>query len=378
MKVLYVSKALVVAAYRAKLRELARYVDVTAVAPERWRGREVEPDQARDERVEFRPVLLPGWNSLHVYPRLGSLLDRERPELVHVDEEPFSLAALQLVELSRGRRIPAVFFAWENRDKWLPVPLAAVRRRVFRHTAGAIAGTPAAAAMLERHGYAGPLAVIPQFGVDPEAFAPDPVARERVRRDPGIGPHDLCVGFAGRLVPEKGAGDLIHAIAGLPELQVLLLGDGPERSRLEALVLAAGATERVRFVGHVPSTDMPEWLRAIDVLALPSRTTARWAEQFGRVLVEAMACGIPVVASRSGEIPHVLGDAGVLVPEGDPAALRQALAALAADPSRRARLGACGRARVLEHFTHARIARETAGFYESLLAGSAVGPGARP
>ncbi len=371
MKVLYVSKALVVAAYRAKLRELARYVEVAAVAPRRWNGHPVEPALARDEPVELRPVLLPGRNSLHVYPRLGALLDRERPALVHVDEEPFSLAALQLVELSRRRHLPAVFFAWENRDKWIPAPLAATRRRVFRRAAGAIAGTPAAGAMLAKHGYAGPLAVIPQFGVDPDAFAPDAVQRERVRRELGLGPHDVCVGFAGRLVPEKGAGDLINAIAELPDARVLLLGDGPERARLEALALAAGAADRVWFAGHVPSTAMPDWLRALDILALPSRASARWAEQFGRVMVEAMACAIPVVASRSGEIPHVLGDAGVLVPEADPVALRQALAALATDPSRRFELGARGRSRVLDHFTHGRIARQTVEFYESVVAGGA-------
>lgn len=369
MKVLYVSKALVVAAYRAKLRELARYVEVTAVAPERWNGHPVEPAEPRDAPVQLRPVLLPGRNSLHVYPRLGALLDRERPGLVHVDEEPFSLAALQLVELSRRRGLPAVFFAWENRDKWIPAPLAAARRRVFRRAAGAIAGTPAAAAILAQHGYAGPLAVIPQFGVDPESFAPDAVQRERVRRELGIRPRDVCVGFAGRLVPEKGADDLINAVAELPGVRVLLLGDGPERSRLEALALAAEATNRVWFVGHVPSTAMPDWLRALDILALPSRATPRWSEQFGRVMVEAMACGVPVVASRSGEIPHVLGDAGVLVPEGDPAGLRQALAALAADPTRRFELGARGRSRALDHFTHGRIARQTVAFYETVLAG---------
>jgi glycosyltransferase involved in cell wall biosynthesis len=371
VKVLYVSKALVVAAYRAKLRELRRLVDVSAVVPNRWGGTAVEPGAADDDVVQLRPVLLPGWNSLHVYPRLGDVLDRERPQLVHVDEEPFSLAALQLVELARRRRIPAVFFAWENVDKWLPAPLLVTRRRVLHRAAGAIAGTPAAAEMIRRHGYAGPLAVIPQFGVDPEAYSPDEADRELTRGALGIAPRDFCAGFAGRLVPEKGVDVLVDAVGALPWARLLILGDGPHRDRLEARALLVGAGERTTFAGPVPSTEMPHWLRALDVLVLPSRSTPRWSEQFGRVLVEAMACGVPVIASRSGEIPHVVGDAGILVPEDDPPALRAALTELAADPERRARLAARGRERVLRSFTHAHIARGTASFYESLVGASA-------
>ena len=370
MRVLYVSKALVVAAYRAKLRELRRLVDVSAVVPSRWGDAGVEPVDGDDD-VQLRPVLLSGWNSLHVYPRLGRVLDRERPQLVHVDEEPFSLAALQLVELSRRRRIPAVFFAWENVDKWLPVPLLLTRRRVLSRAAGAIAGTPAAAEMIRRHGYAGPLAVIPQFGVDPEVFSPDDEDRALTRAALAIEPGEFCAGFAGRLVPEKGVDVLIDAVGAIPAMRLLVLGDGPHRDRLEARTVLVGAGARSTFAGPIPSTEMPHWLRAMDVLVLPSRSTPRWSEQFGRVLVEAMACGVPVVASSSGEIPHVLGDAGVLVPENDPTALRAALAALADDPAWRARLAVRGRERVLQCFTHAHIARATASFYESLVGGPA-------
>jgi glycosyltransferase involved in cell wall biosynthesis len=116
---------------------------------------------------------------------------------------------------------------------------------------------------------------------------------------------------------------------------------------------------------------MPAWLAALDALALPSLATRGWAEQFGRVLVEAMACGVPVVASRSGEIPHVVGDAGVLVEEGDAGALRAALADLAADEVARRRLACAGRARVLQHFTQAGIASRTLDFYREILAGKA-------
>jgi glycosyltransferase involved in cell wall biosynthesis len=372
MKVLYLSKALVVAEYRTKLGALARGAEVVAVVPERWGATRVEEPGPGDGGIRFRRPIFHGHNHFHLYPDLGALLDRERPDLVHIDEEPYSAVTLQAARLCRRRAIPSLFFAWQNLDKRLPPPFGALRRRVFGAVAGGIAGTPAAARVLRDSGYLGPLAVVPQFGVDAERFRPDPAARRRARAATGISDDRFLVGFAGRLVPEKGAHLLVRALADLPSAHLLIAGDGPERDRLAALARDLDAEDRVRFCGRIPSTEMPAWLAALDALALPSLATRGWAEQFGRVLVEAMACGVPVVASRSGEIPHVVGDAGVLVEEGDAGALRAALADLAADEVARRRLACAGRARVLQHFTQAGIASRTLDFYREILAGKAL------
>lgn len=371
MKVLYVSKALAVAAYRAKLDALAAEVELRAVVPERWGREPVERDGPGGGHAAYLPAVFHGHNHLHLYRGIAALLERERPDLVHVDEEPYSLVTLQIAHLCRRRGVPSLFFAWQNLSKRLPPPFGLVRSRVFAAARGGIAGTLAAARVLRQAGFGGPLAVIPQFGVDPVRFAPDAAARERARRSLGVAPDELLVGFGGRLVPEKGADLLVRAVASLPGARLALIGDGPERPRLEALARGLGTDGRVSVLGHVASTDMPDRLRALDVLALPSRTTPRWAEQFGRILIEAMACGVAVVGARSGEIPHVIGDAGVLVPEGDADALRRALLALRDDPASRARLAARGRARVLERFTHARIVADTVRFYHALLSGAA-------
>ncbi|HSR43174.1 MAG TPA: glycosyltransferase, partial [Longimicrobiales bacterium] len=146
MKVLYVSKASRVAAHREKLRVMAERVDVTLVTPERWGGTPWEPAPF-DRTLEIRrlPALLHGHNHLHAYRGLGRLLEAGDVDLVHVDEEPYSLATLQAVRKARGRAVPAVFFAWQNIDKDLPPPFTALRRRVYRRAAGGIAGTEAAA-----------------------------------------------------------------------------------------------------------------------------------------------------------------------------------------------------------------------------------------
>src|SRR5207244_1025724 len=134
---------------------------------------------------------------------------------------------------------------------------------------------------------------------------------------------------------------------------------------LEARV-SAWPRDKARCVGAVTDTDVPEYLAALDALVLPSRTTATWAEQFGHVLIEAMAAGVPVVGSSSGAIPDVVGDAGIIVPEGDAAALRRALGTLLADPALRARLSERGQDRVQAHYAHAVVARELAALYRRL------------
>ena len=147
------------------------------------------------------------------------------------------------------------------------------------------------------------------------------------------------------------------------------MGGGPERDRLHAMAREAGIAERVEFADQVQSTEMPAFYRRFDVLALPSRTRPNWKEQFGRALVEAMASGVPVIGSNSGAIPDVIGEAGLIFPEGDAQALAHHLAALLADAGLRATLGEKGRQRALACFTHERIAAATVEVYRQVAAG---------
>jgi glycosyltransferase involved in cell wall biosynthesis len=204
--------------------------------------------------------------------------------------------------------------------------------------------------------------VIPQFGVDPELYRP---AVDEDRRDA----RSLRVGFAGRLIAAKGADLVIRALARLAEVdwRLDIVGEGPEQSRLDALARSLGMRDRVVFTPWLGSAAMPGFYRGLDVLVLPSRGTPAWIEQFGRVLTEAMACGVACVGSDSGEIPQVLGEAGLVFPEDDAAALGAALARLAADPALRAELGVAGRARVLERFSMAKVAAETVAVYRAVV-----------
>jgi glycosyltransferase involved in cell wall biosynthesis len=177
------------------------------------------------------------------------------------------------------------------------------------------------------------------------------------------------IGFVGRLVAAKGLFVLLEALAGLDgawELRVV--GTGEARAEAEALAARLGIAQRIIFLGQQPSTAMPAIVRRFDVLVGPSLTTPRWKEQFGRMLVEAMACGVPVIGSTSGEIPNVIGDAGLVVPEGDRVALRAAIARLRDDQVERRILAEHGRARVVALFTQEAVARRTYAVYQEMLA----------
>lgn len=366
MRVVMISKACIVGAYQRKLEELAALPEMvlTVLAPPNWRDSRGEQ---RLERVFTRgyelretPIALNGHFHLHFYPRLAAEVRGLRPDLLHIDEEPYNLATRQGLGLARALDIPALFFTWQNLRRRYPPPFAWFERFVFRHAALALAGNHAAAGVLRAKGFAGPVQVIPQFGVDPDLFALPPApAAER----------PFTIGYAGGFVPEKGVDTLLHACARLPGAwRLRLAGSGDEQPALARLAEALGIAARLEWLTKIPSTAMPLFYHSLDALVLPSRTRPNWMEQFGRVLVEAMACGVPVIGSDSGEIPHVIGDAGLVFAEGEAAALAAHLQALAADAGLHAALRRRGRERVLTQFTQAQVARETYAVYRSLLA----------
>jgi glycosyltransferase involved in cell wall biosynthesis len=186
--------------------------------------------------------------------------------------------------------------------------------------------------------------------VDPDLFFPS--------ASPPSGPP--VIGFLARLVEEKGIYVVLDALGGLPgDWRLHVIGKGPLEAAARSRADRLGIGERITWEPGVASVEIPERMRSFTLLVQPSLTRGHWKEQFGRALMEAMACGVPVIGSNSGEIPRVVDDAGAIVPEGDPSALREAIAGILADGELRRDLARRGRQRVLDCYTHARIAEQT-------------------
>ncbi len=367
MRVALVSKALIVGAYQRKAEEIARLgVELTVLAPPLWRDRRgaqfMEPTHTVGYELRVIPIRLAGNFHLHFFPTLGRELARIRPHVLHMDEEPYNLATWLALRAGAKLGIRGTFFTWQNLQRRYPPPFRQMERANYRAASIAIAGNQEAAVVLRRKGYGGEIAVIPQFGVDPHIYSPTDLG---VSLPKSAG---LRIGYVGGLLPEKGVDLLIKACAGLTgDWRLTIVGEGEIETQLRQTSDKLGVAGQVTFKGRVKSGDMPQVYRQLDVLALPSRTLPTWKEQFGRVLIEAMACGAVAVGSDSGEIPHVIGDAGVIFPEGDVDALRAALQRLADCPDERGRLASAGRQRVLDRFTMGQIACETVVVYQRLM-----------
>jgi len=374
LRVLMLSKACIVGMYQRKLEEIARLgIDLTVVVPPSWRDERGETPLERAYTEGYRLVVNPiRFNShyhLHYYPGLKRWFD-PAPDIVHIDEEPYNLATWQALHLARQAGAKALFFSWQNIRRTYPLPFRLGEWWVLHHVDHAIVGTESAAAVWRAKGYEGPLSVIPQFGVDTDLFRPPtrPIAG-RMR----------TLGYVGRLVPEKGIDLLLEAAAALKDDGLLnwrldIVGGGPERPILERQCERLGLCDHVTFLGQLPSVQMPAFYRQLDILLVPSLTRPNWKEQFGRVLIEAMACGTVPVGSDSGAIPDVIGDAGLIVPEGDVTALANAVRRLLMDDDLRQELAQKGRARVLENYTQAQIAARTVAVYREMLGEPAHAP----
>jgi sugar transferase (PEP-CTERM/EpsH1 system associated) len=203
--------------------------------------------------------------------------------------------------------------------------------------------------------------VIPN-GIDPERFRHLPDKRV-ARAGLGLPAGGALIGTVARLHPVKNLPVLLEAVAMLPEVSLVVVGDGPERTRLVRLAVELGLQQRVQFVGQ--QRDVLPWLAACDLFALPSES-----EGLSMAILEAMAAALPVVATRVGGTPELVMDqvTGRLVPSGDPRPLAQAIGSLVGDPGLRHKMGRAGAERVAAVFSLDRMVGDTVCLYNRLLA----------
>ncbi len=391
MKILVASHTYIVDLNCEKLRSLTHIrpdVEVTVVVPKRWnpggvQNRKIETQPKEEGRFRVVPVSNFSQNNqglLSFGAEIIPLLRQFRPDVIQVEQGSKSIGYAELITLNRilGLKAKNIFFTWWNLPYEVKFPLSLLEHYNLRHTDGLVVGNQDGADILRDHGYQGPACVMPQLGVDERLFRP--AAQPDLAAEQGIAPEEFVIGFVGRFVEEKGLLTLFEALSKLSKTpsnrawKLLLLGRGPLKEQLQTLAANSGIGDRIIWIESVPHDDVPRYINLMDTLLLPSETTYQfktlsavgWKEQFGHVLIEAMACKVPVIGSDSGEIPHVIKTDGLVFPEGDAAALAEKIDLLIQQPAQQQALAEKGYRRAMDEYTNTALAKRLLDFYETL------------
>jgi len=375
MRVLIIDKTGGLETARERFVQLARYSDVElhVLAPRHWMEHGLPVDAAQVQPAGYTlHTGRVGWKGYYArgfyVTGLLRAFARSRPDIVHLLEEPWSFFAWQAVWAARllAPRSKLIFYTWENiyRDFNYPSRISFLQRRIdrrlHRRSAAAMCATEQARSVLELKGFQGTIEVIP-YGVD------TPFLAERIEPalPPGGGPFRL--GYVGRFLKMKGLDILIESLSRVGDCELVLIGAGDWEEPMRAMIAKKGLEKRVRILSPLPRDKVPSYLASLDALVLPSRTTEGWMEQLGRVMLEAMAVGVPVIGSESGAIPEVLGEAGLLYPEDTAYALAKCVESLRDDPALRAELIRRGKQRIAERYNWRRFADDTYQLYQNIL-----------
>ncbi|MGH8011179.1 MAG: glycosyltransferase family 4 protein [Candidatus Binataceae bacterium] len=371
-RLLTIAHSYVVALNRRLAHELARIGEgdweVTAVAPSFFHGDlgPIRLERRASDACHLEPMRALMTRRIHMFvygARLRALL-RQSWDLVHCWEEPYILAGGQIAWWT-PRRTPYVFWTGQTLLKNYPPPFSMIERYCVERCSGWIARGELGADAMLRRGYAcRPHRVLP-LGVDTSIFCPDAGARNKVRERLGWTDAAPVVGFVGRFVEEKGLALLMRVLdRARSSWRALFIGGGPMEPNIRAW--AAPYNDRVRIV-KLTHDEVPRYLNAVDLLCAPSQTTARWREIFGRMLIEAFACGVAVIASDSGEIPNVMRDAGIIVGEQDEDGWVRELERMLEDSRARAEIARRGLERAHAVYAWPVVARRHLEFFGELL-----------
>ncbi|HAC64759.1 MAG TPA: glycosyltransferase family 4 protein [Cyanothece sp. UBA12306] len=388
MKILVASHTYIVNLNCLKFRTLANLepnLEVTIIVPKKWK-----PGGIQNQIIETRPSIEGNFRVIPISnfsqnnqglltfgTDIISVLKTFKPQIIQVEQGVKSLAYAQLITLNRllGLKAKNLFFTWWNLPYKSKFPISWLESYNLKHTDGLIAGNQDAADILREHGYTNLAKVMPQLGVDESLFAP--FDRLKLAEKLGIQSNDFVIGYVGRFVAEKGLVTLIKSVINLPSKswKLVLLGRGELKEKIIIEAKKIGIENRILIIESVSHDQVPNYINLMNVLVLPSETTYQfktltavgWKEQFGHVLIEAMACKIPVIGSDSGEIPHVIGDSGLIFPEGDFQALNKRLEQIMNSPQLAKDLAEKGYQRVLEKYTNKALAKQLLDFYKQLI-----------
>lgn len=383
MKVLVISHSAIQTTYQKKFDELSKYPDIElrVLVPKVWIENSLllTMKPLSKDRLSYHSgrIIFPGYGSRFFFVDCIVQHFRDfRPDIIHLEEEPWSLCALQTIIL---RRLFCPHSKLVFRTS-LSVPIklklshvaSQIEKLTFMESDHAFVLSQRAGKILREKGYKKPFSISPN-GVDPNIFRKMDV--RKLKTELGI-KDEFVFGYVGRLLKMKGIDVLIRGFHLLtrelsetqgPNIKLLLVGSGDYKQEAIEIASELGIRDKLIIVDAVPALKVPEYLNCMDVLVLPSVTTPGWVEFFGRVLVEAMMCEVPVIGSSSGEIPNVIADAGLVFKEADPYDLKDKMKMMLSNPYLRDELIKKGKSRASSLYVWEAIAKDTYDVYNRLM-----------
>ncbi|MGY6530393.1 MAG: hormogonium polysaccharide biosynthesis glycosyltransferase HpsO [Cyanobacterium sp.] len=388
MNILVVGHSYIVNLNCERLRELAKidpHIQVRVIVPKIWNPGGVQNKIIKSEFKDegnFKIVPITNYSQNHqglltFSPEIINFLKDFKPNIIHVEEGIKSLGYAQFIILNKllGLKAKNFFFTWWNIPYALKFPFSWLEKFNLKNTHGFISGNQDALDIIRDHGYEGKSIIMPNLGIDEVLFAPQ--EESDLKQALNIDKEEFVIGFVGRFVPEKGILTLIKAISKLKEnhWKLLLLGRGELEEKIITEMNTLGLKDRLIIIPSVPHDQVPRYINMMDTLVLPSETDESfktisakgWKEQFGHVLIEAMACKVPVIGSDSGEIPYVIGNDGLVFKEKDEEDLRGCIEQLMDNPDLAKEMGEKGYKKTMEKYTNRALAKNLLEFYEQVL-----------
>lgn len=367
------------------LAEKYEDMDVTLLAPSNWKwgkeksltyghvddlaGRIVEADRFRIHLIDTNDYILGEYKSEKLVEELVAI----RPDIVYFiggytaapvmqiirAKKKYGLKHMKIIAFTMRGHTPTIGVKTQEKGlrKYInyfgKVAILGPRYREFKkHSDAVFCHYPAAREAFLKEGYAKPIYMQTQVGVDPDVFGPNEEARHKIREKYGLG--DAYVfGSASRFNNSKGLSEVIAALPEEGNWKYLMMGWGrdDEVEKIKQEIAERGLADKIILTGFIDNwQDMAEHWNALDCAIHAPLTTLKWEETFSLALVQAMITGLPVVGSSSGSVPYQIGEEGIIVPEGDVAALREQMLRMMNDPEEGKRIGANMRKRALNCF----------------------------
>ena len=377
MKILSISHSCVVSEYQKRMAEVGKYSDVelALVVPKQWHqfNKKVNLEKDMDSNYQIIPHQPVTWglkrnvlrNVSHIYIGIKEILRNLKPDIIELWEEPFSAVTAHTIFWAK-RIIPkakVIFFSAQNVFKGYPFPFSAFEKYTYKNAQHAFLMSEEVIDVIRKKGYENEFTVLP-LGVNPYVFYKKDVSSLKKK----LGLKDFVVGFMGKINRQKGILDLIEVASLINEkIQLLIIGNGDLKEEVEHRAKLLDIRKKTMIIDAVPHSQVPDYLNCMDLLAFPSITLPHLKEQFGRAIIEGMACEVPVIGSESGEIPGTIGKAGLIFREKSVADLKEKIEALIKNRNLRAMLAKNGRKRVLENFTWKVIAEKQYQVYTELM-----------